>query len=104
MKEVFKILTVVVVGLSLVFVIQFFALESYKFFGVKWENAKTDVYRGNKSYIEGTIRDLRDLKRQYIQADSEESKAGIRTLIIQRSGELDYDRLPSDLRVFLREL
>jgi len=74
-----------------------------KVFGTKIESAKTDIYRENKSYVEGTIRDLRKLRVQY-EAASPDQKSGLRTIIMQRAGELDWDRLPSDVRRFLEDL
>lgn len=72
-------------------------------FGTEYENVRTDIYRNNKSYVEGTIRDLRELRREYLAAD-DEHKDAVKSLILHRAGELDYDRLPSDLRSFLKEI
>lgn len=81
----------------------YLGLAVYKTFGTQYESARTDIYRNNKSYVEGTLRDLRDLRVQYLAA-SDDHKDAIRTLILHRAGELDWDRLPSDLRVFLNDL
>lgn len=81
----------------------YLGLAVYKTFGTQYESARTDIYRNNKSYVEGTVRDLRDLRVQYLAA-SDEHKDAIRSLILHRAGELDWDRLPSDLREFLYEL
>lgn len=81
----------------------YLGLAVYRTFGTAYESARTDIYRNNKSYIEGTIRDLRDLRREYVTAE-DGHKDAIRTLILHRAGELDWDRLPSDLREFLNEL
>jgi len=78
-------------------------LTVYRTFGTAYESARTDVYRENKSYVEGTIRDLREMKREYVTA-SEEHQDALRSLILHRAGELDWDRLPSDVRGFLNEL
>ncbi len=72
-------------------------------FGVARENIQTDIYRESKSYIEGTIRDLRDLKVKYVTAAAD-VKPSIASLIRQRAGELDWDNLPSDLSTFIKEL
>ena len=74
-----------------------------KVFGTAIESSRTDIYRENKSYVEGTIRDLRNLRIQYEAAEPEQ-KAGLRSLIMQRANELDWDRLPSDVRRFLEEI
>jgi hypothetical protein len=79
------------------------SLYLFKTFAPQWEDARTDVYRNSKSYVEGTIRDLRRLKREYETAD-ESQRSTLRTIILQRSDELDYDKLPGDIRRFLETL
>ncbi|MHC4297953.1 MAG: hypothetical protein ACYS7Y_11670 [Planctomycetota bacterium] len=81
----------------------YLGLTVYRTFGTAYESARTDVYRENKSYVEGTIRDLREMKRDYVTADEGHQDA-LRSLILHRAGELDWDRLPSDVRGFLNEL
>jgi hypothetical protein len=78
-------------------------LAVYKQFATEWESARTDVYRENKSYVEGTVRDLREMQREYVAA-SKEHRDALRSLILHRADELDRDRLPSDVRRFLTDL
>lgn len=75
----------------------------YRWLGPKREAARTEVYRESKSYVEGTVRDLRELRVAYETTD-EEHKDVVRSLILHRANELDWGRLPSDLRQFLEEL
>lgn len=93
----------IVLVVALVFGGSWLGLTVYRTFATQWESARTDVYRENKSYVEGTIRDLRELRREYNAAD-DEHKPALKSLILHRAGELDWDRLPSDLRRFLNEL
>jgi len=103
----FKGLGAVVLVLALVvggvFGVYGLSLAVYKTFAPAYMSAETDAYRHNKSYIEGTIRDLRDLRVQYLSCAPEHRDA-LRGLILHRAGELDWDRLPNDLRSFLNEL
>ena len=96
-----------VVSIILLVVILFGATTAgimwYRHFGIMRENATTDIYRENKSYVEGTVRDLRDLHVQYVQAN-ESQKETLGHLILHRANELDWDRLPTDVREFLNEL
>jgi hypothetical protein len=107
LKALFGGVGAIIVAIALIIGVTFgggyLSLTVYKTFATKWESARTDVYRENKSYVEGTIRDLRDLRREYITAE-EGHKDAIRSLILHRAGELDWDRLPADLREFLNEL
>lgn len=79
------------------------SFKMYQWLGGQYEDARTDIYRKSKSYEEGTIRDLRRLKREYETAD-EEAKSTLVTIIRQRSDEIDYSDLPGDLRRFLEDL
>jgi len=100
MGSLFKIALFIVLGIAVLVGGSFGSLTLYRTFAPQWEDARTDVYRNSKSYVEGTIRDLRKLKREYEKADETQKKA-LKTIIFQRSDELDYDKLPSDIRVFL---
>jgi len=78
-------------------------LKWRQYFAPKFESVETDIYRENKSYVEGTVRDLREMRVEYEKA-TDAHKSALRSLILQRSRELNYERLPSDLQAFLTEL
>lgn len=103
MKTFLSVVLAIVLGAGILYGGSALSLHLYKTFATRWESARTDVYRNNKSYIEGTVRDLRNLRVEY-EGASDAHKAALRTLILQRANELDWDRLPSDLRRFLDEL
>jgi len=103
MKNLLIIVGVVVLGIAVLVGGGYGSLALYKTFAPQWEDARTDVYRNSKSYVEGTIRDLRRLKREYEKAD-ESQRTSLRTIILQRSDELDYDQLPGDIRRFIESL
>jgi hypothetical protein len=103
MKELLCIVGFIVLGVAVLVGGSYGSLALYRTFAPQWEDARTDVYRNSKSYVEGTIRDLRRLKREYKKAE-ESQKSTLRTIILQRSDELDYDQLPSDLRRFIESL
>ena len=101
--SVFSVILVVVIGAAVLIGGSYGGLYMFKTFAPQWEDARTDVYRNSKSYVEGTIRDLRRLKREYETAD-ESQQQSFRTIILQRSDDLDYDHLPVDIRRFLETL
>lgn len=107
MKEFFSflvmLLAAIVLLIGLIYGAAALNLDVMRRYGTAHESARTDIYRENKSYVEGTIRDLRDLKLQY-ETCAPEHRDSIRSLIKQRSGELDYGRLPADLKRFLEDL
>jgi len=108
MKDAIKIAAAAIAGSVLLIVIWvMFAganLEMTRFFGTKMESIKTDIYRENKSYIEGTRRDIREMMVEYYKAETEAHKSAIGSLILHRAGELDRDRLPADLVTFIESL
>lgn len=103
MKSVFSIVGFIVLVVALLVGGSYGSLALFRTFAPQWEDARTDVYRNSKSYVEGTIRDLRKLKREYEKTDESQQPA-LRTIILQRSDELDYDKLPGDLRRFIETL
>lgn len=98
---VISLILILVVGLA--FGIPALQLTVMRMYGTELESVETDIYRENKSYVEGTIRDLRELHVDYIKADTSQKEA-LASLILHRANELDTDRLPSDVREFLKEL
>lgn len=103
MKDVMAVVGVAVLGLVLLVGGAFLSLEMYRYFAPQWEGARTDVYRNTKSYTEGMTRDLRQLQREYEAAD-EGHKTTLRTIILQRSDEVDRDKMPSDVRRFVESI
>ena len=107
MKDVAKGLGLVLLsGVALVglaFGLPYLGLQVKKMYGTQFQSVETDIYRENKSYVEGTVRDLREMRVEYEKA-SDGHKDALKSLILQRANELDWDRLPSDVRGFLKDL
>lgn len=97
----FVVVVALIVGVA--FGVPALRLQVMRMYGTELESVKTDIYRENKSYVEGTIRDLRELEVDYAKADDSQREA-LASLILHRANELDWDRLPSDVRDFLDEL
>jgi hypothetical protein len=103
MKALLGVIGVIVLVIAVIVGGSYGSLALYRTFAPQWEDARTDVYRNSKSYVEGTIRDLRRLQREY-EAAEESEKSTLKTIIFQRSDELDYDKLPGELRRFIESL
>lgn len=107
MKDFLKITgcIIAVVGaiIGLAFGVPYLQLQVMRAYGTEMESVKTDIYRENKSYVEGTVRDLREMQVEYVKANESQQEA-LSSLILHRANELDWDRLPSDVREFLNEL
>lgn len=102
-KDTFFTIISIVVVVVILFTATTAGIMWYRHFGIMRESATTDIYRENKSYVEGTVRDLRDLQVQYVQAD-ESQKEALKGLILHRANELDWKLLPDDVQDFLEEL
>ena len=106
-KQTVGTISMVVAGISLIVGLLVGApwagLQLKRFLGTEAQSVETDIYRENKSYVEGTVRDLREMQVEYYGAEGDH-KSAIASLILQRANELDWDRLPSDVSQFLREL
>lgn len=103
LKWIGGVVLVVALFVGLSFGIPFVRLQVMRMYGTELESVKTDIYRENKSYVEGTVRDLRELQVDYVKADDSQRET-LSALILHRANELDWDRLPSDVRRFLNEL
>lgn len=82
---------------------QWFGLQVDRFLGREKADVRTDIYRNSRAYQEGSIRDIRRLMREFKAATPSEQES-LRTIILQRADEMDYDNLPSDVRQFLAEI
>lgn len=103
MKDLFALVGALILGVALLVGALFLVFYHYQYFAPKYEDVRTEVYRNSKSYTEGTIRDLRELRLEYDRAEPAH-KGAIQSLILQRSNELDHSKLPIDLQNFLGEL
>lgn len=75
----------------------------YKFFGLKYENTRREIFEQSKAYNQGVIQELQNMQFEYIKAD-EAHKNALASIILHRSADYDVDRLPADLRAFINEL
>lgn len=62
-------------------------LQVMRMYGTELESVRTDIYRENKSYVEGTVRDLRELQVDYMKANDSQKEA-IASLILHRANEV----------------
>ena len=56
-------------------------------------------FKQSQSYNEGMMRDLQELRMQYIQATPEQ-KVALKAIILHRFGAYDPAMLPQDLQAF----
>jgi hypothetical protein len=81
----------------------FIGFKIYEYFAPKYTEVDRRVFEESRAFNEGMIRDLQNLKRQYIQADPEAKKA-LRATVIHRFSVYPEDRLPPALRSFYNQI
>jgi hypothetical protein len=73
------------------------------FFSPRYEAIRNETFHNSQSYNDGMIRDLQDLKLEYLKA-SPVQKDALRSVIIHRFSVYEKERLPLDLRDFYSAL
>ncbi len=68
------------------------------------ESLRRDVYEESKSYIDGTIRDLDNLRLQWLGADNDVQKGALASVATQRASDFPRDELPERIREWLLEI
>lgn len=89
--------------LGLIWIFQGNDFFMYKFFGLKYENTRREIFEQSKAYNQGVIQELQNMQFEYIKVD-EAHKNALASIILHRSADYDVDRLPADLRAFINEL
>ncbi len=100
MKKIF----IATVGIAtLLFAVQGFGLFNLKFWGIKYENARREIFEQTKSYNHGMIRDLENLCLAYEEAETKSHKNAIKATIQHRMSAFDGE-LPRHVRNCLTNL
>lgn len=92
MKYIVSFLAVLVLG-SLIY----FGPDLYRFFGVRYEDARRDVFEQNISYTRGTIEHLERLKLQFELADTDGHREAIRQTALTTVASFNTTNLPPHL-------
>jgi len=85
------------------FVANLTGLANFAFFAPKVEQVRYDVFKRSQAYNDGMIRDLQDIRREYLTATVEQ-KAALRAIAIHRFDAYDVSKLPPDLVAFYQSL
>jgi cytochrome c biogenesis factor len=75
-----------------------------KFWGVRKEEARREVFKQTPSYVQGKIQELTKYRLEYNKAKDEDEKEYYRETAIISMANVDENKLPADLRQFLNEL
>lgn len=98
MKEVVKYgLVALIIILALVWIVQGNEFFLFKVFAPQYEQVRRETFEQTKSYNQGMIQELQNMRFQYVQADAEH-KAALANIILHRAADYPDDKLPPDLR------
>lgn len=103
MKTLFGILGAGLALCATVFGLNYFGLMNYSFFGPKYQQVQTEIFKQSAAYNDGMQRDLELLMLEYLKS-SDEDKAVMRPIIIHRFSVYDVNKLTPEQRAFLAQI
>ena len=75
----------------------------YKYFAPRTEQVRRETFEQSKAYNEGTAQELRRMQMEYVKATPEQ-KVALASIILHQMAGYDEEKLPKDLREFLRSV
>jgi hypothetical protein len=103
MNQAIRDIGTIILVIAIVVGVAFGALYAYKYFAPRYENARREVFENTRSYNEAKLQDLVKYRLEYLKA-SEEDKPILAQTILHMFANYDEDRLPYELRNFLRDI
>jgi hypothetical protein len=101
----FLAVALVIVGLvALSFLVNEYEIFGTRFWGVRQENARREVFEQSQSYVEGKRQELTKYRLEYQTEKDPVAKEAIRRTIIQSMANFDDSKLPTDLYQFLQDI
>lgn len=104
MKDFLAILGVIILVCLLAFGLAFGSYELYAFFQPRYVAVQNKTFQQSQQYNEGMIRDLENIRREYLAATTQEQKDALRAIAIHRFEVYPENSLPPDLDSFYRSL
>ena len=99
MKDVFASIGAIILAFAFFAFISLFGYWSYSYFAPRYEQVRYNTFKESQSYNDAMLRDLQNIRMEYIKANDEQ-KTALRTIAIHRFEVYDINRLPDDLRQF----
>ena len=98
MKTAFLIVAALIGFAALIFCLQAFDFNSYKFWAPQYENARRHVFENTKSFLDGSRRDLDNMSVAYHAADSPAEKEAIRDVMLHRSKGIPPEQISPEVQ------
>lgn len=105
MKAVFIAILSIILLSGLIYAINEFNIFGIKFWGVRTENAKREVFEQTQSYVEGKRQELVKLHHEWINADAE-NRPAIEAAIRMSFANFDESKLYDwpEMQSFLKRI
>ncbi len=94
---------VLVLVLGITWIFQGNDFFMYKYFGIKYENTRREIFEQSQAYNQGMVQELDNMMFEYQKAD-EEQKGALGSIFLRRASYYGIDKLPADLREFAEKL
>ena len=88
----------------LVFFLNGLSLASFGFFAPKVEAVRRQTFEQSQAYNEGMLRDLQNIRSDYLAATTDAQRAALRATALHRFAAYKTDRLPMDLQAFYAQI
>lgn len=103
MKSFLVVVGVIVAILGLAWLVQGNSFFLYKVFAPAQEQVRREVFEQSMAYNDGMAKELDAMHFEYIQAKPEH-QAALASVILHRVAGYDVEKLPVELRSFIRDL
>ena len=105
MKATLTTIGIILSFILLIFLANEFEIFGIKFWGVRKENARREVFEQTQSYVEGKRQDLVNYHHQWMQAKSFDDKQSIETVIRESFSNFDDEQIKDpELHSFLIDI
>lgn len=104
MKQLFIIFITIFLAIIGIFSIASISYGLYSFFAPLYEDTRRKIFENSQAYNEGMLRDLHNLRIQYLTAKDDETRAALKATILHRFSIYPRERLPLELSQFYNEL
>lgn len=102
-KDFIRGIVFILIISALIFGLSYGSFELYKFFTPRYTAVDNQVFKESQQYNDGMVRDLENLKMEYLNADADHKDA-LRAITLHRFSVYPKDRMSPDLRNFYEQL
>ncbi len=101
-KTMLGVLMILIVFVGFLVATGLIELEFYRYFGIQRASIRREIFKENKSYVEGMISDLAKYRYEYQREEDEKAKKAIADLIRTKFSNFNLDNIENDqLKRFL---